>query len=48
MQIIIEQPVEEPRRKMFMNEMNAAFQALKDNPEAWQAEQDERKLWENL
>ncbi len=46
MQVIIEQAVEEHRRKMFMTEMNAAFQALKDNPEAWQAEQDERKLWE--
>ena len=46
MQMILEQAVEEYRRKMFMAEMNAAFQALKDNPEAWQAEQDERKLWE--
>lgn len=46
MQMIIEQAVEEHRRKMFMTEMNAAFQALKDNPEAWQAEQDERKIWE--
>ena len=46
MQMIIEQAVEEYRRSLFMTELNAAFQALKDNPEAWQAEQDERKIWE--
>jgi hypothetical protein len=46
MQAILEQAVEEHRRAMFMTEMNAAFQALRDNPEAWQAEQEERALWE--
>lgn len=46
MQAIIDDALEAYRRNKFMTDMNAAFQALKDNPAAWSAEQEERGLWE--
>ena len=46
MQDIIDTAVEGYRRNQFMEELNAAFQSLRDNPAAWKAEQEERELWE--
>jgi hypothetical protein len=46
MQIILDQAIEDLRRKTILHETNAAYQALRDNPEEWQAELEERKIWE--
>jgi len=43
---IVKDAVEEYRRKCFWEEANAGFQALRDNPEDWEHELQERKLWE--
>ena len=37
---------EEVRRRQFLEEVNAAYAALQEDPEAWQEELEERRLWE--
>lgn len=46
MQAILDKAVESYRRQKFLDDANAAFAALKSNPEAWKEELDERKLWD--
>lgn len=46
MQSVIENAIETLRRQAMLEEANAAFQALKRDPQAWQEELAERALWE--
>ena len=47
MQSVIDQAIEDLRRRKVLDETNSAFSALKANKEAWAAESQERHLWEN-
>ena len=47
MQAIVEEALDEYRRKKFWNATNAAFGALKRNQRAWKREERERALWGN-
>jgi len=46
MQTILDLALEEYRRQRFLQEANAAYAALRNNPEAWKAELAERKEWD--
>ncbi|MBW4698548.1 MAG: hypothetical protein KME03_11770 [Aphanocapsa lilacina HA4352-LM1] len=45
MQTVLDRAVEEYRRGQFLEEANRAFAALRDDPEARQAELAEREIW---
>jgi hypothetical protein len=45
-QTVLKQAIDSYRREKFLEEANAAFAALRNNPEAWNEEQQERDLWE--
>jgi hypothetical protein len=47
MQSVIDQAIEDLRRRKMLEATNLAFSALKDDKEAWAAESEERQLWEN-
>ncbi len=47
MQSVIDQAVEDLRRRKMLEATNSAFSALKADQAAWDEESDERKLWEN-
>lgn len=47
MQSVIDQAIEDLRRRRLLDETNLAFSALKTDKEAWAAELEERQLWEN-
>ena len=47
MQSILREAILEYRRRQFLEDTNAAYEALKSNPKAWQEELEERKLWDN-
>jgi predicted transcriptional regulator len=44
---IIDKAIEEYRRKLFFEGVDRDFAALKANPEAWDEELEERRLFEN-
>jgi hypothetical protein len=45
--IRIDEPaIDSYRREKFLEKANAAFAALRGNPEAWSEEQQERGLWD--
>jgi len=44
---VLDQAVEMYRRELFLEETSRSFQALKEDPEAWREESEERALWEN-
>jgi predicted transcriptional regulator len=46
MQTIIDRAVEGYRRQSFIEQANKAYSALRDNPEAWETELQERGEWE--
>jgi len=46
MQAILDLAIEEYRRQRFLQEANAAYAALRNNPKAWKAEIAERKAWD--
>lgn len=46
MQTIIEQAVEQYRRRRFLEGLKQDFQTLKEDAEAWQEELEERQLWD--
>ena len=48
MQEILDKAIEYYRRKQFLEKANAAYEALRSNPEAWQEEQKERAAWETI
>src|SRR5262245_45760859 len=46
MHVLLDKAVEEYRRHRFFEDLNAAYAALKNDPEAWKEELEERALWE--
>jgi hypothetical protein len=46
MQTILDLAIEEYRRQRFLQEANAAYAALRNNPKSWKAELSERKEWD--
>mgnify|MGYP000882201411 FL=1 len=46
MQEIMSEAVELYRRQLFLEKVNAAFAALKTDPQAWKEEQEERAAWD--
>jgi len=46
MQAILDKAIETYRRQHFLETANAAFAALRENAEAWQAEQEDRAAWD--
>lgn len=47
MQSIVEEAIEQYRRRRFLEGLNQDFKTLKEDPEAWQEELAERSLWDN-
>lgn len=47
MQSVIDQAIEDLRRRRLLEETNRAFIALKADKKAWDEEVKERELWEN-
>ncbi|HKV42877.1 MAG TPA: toxin-antitoxin system protein [Blastocatellia bacterium] len=47
MQTLMEQAVEDYKRKLFFEQANIAYSNLRDDPVAWRQAQAERELWEN-
>ncbi len=45
-QTVLKQAIDSYRREKFLEEANAAFAALRSNPETWNEEQQERDLWD--
>jgi hypothetical protein len=45
-QTVLKQAIDSYRREKFLEEANAAFAALRGDPEAWSEEQQERDLWD--
>jgi len=45
-QAILDEAVEEYRRRRFLEEVNEGYAALRNDPEAWKEELEERELWE--
>lgn len=48
MQAVLDKAIEEYRRKYFLEEANRAFATLRNDPEAWQSELEERSLWDGV
>jgi predicted DNA-binding protein len=46
MQTIIEEAIEQYRRRRFLEGLNEDFKALKEDSQAWQEELEERKMWD--
>ena len=46
MQTVLDEAIEYYQREKFMDEVNAAYAKLKDDPQAWGEEQEERQAWE--
>ena len=46
MQAILDQALEHYRRKSFLEKANQAYERLKQDPDLWQKELDERSQWE--
>ena len=44
MQNLMEQAVEQYRRRLFLEGLNEDFQTLREDPQAWQEELEERAL----
>lgn len=45
-QEVLDLAVETFRRQIFLREANSAYAALRDNPKAWNTEQEERAAWD--
>jgi len=46
MQAVLDSAVEAYRRRVFLEGLNEDFAALRADRDAWQEEEEERKLWE--
>lgn len=46
MQALLEEAIEALRRKRFLNEVNAAYSALRGDAKAWAAVEAERREWD--
>lgn len=47
MQSVIDQAIEDLRRRKMLEATNLAFSELRADKTAWQEESEERQLWEN-
>ena len=47
MSSVLSSVIEEYRRKLFLEGLNEDFAALRADPEAWRAEEEERRAWDN-
>jgi predicted transcriptional regulator len=47
MQTIVEEAIEQYRRRIFLEGLNQDFKTLKQDAQAWQEELAERSLWDN-
>jgi alpha-ketoglutarate-dependent taurine dioxygenase len=47
MQAVLDEAIEEYRRKNFWRETSAAFESLRQNQRAWKQEQQERTRWDH-
>lgn len=47
MQGVLEKALNEYQKNRFFDSLNTSFAALKNDPEAWAEELQERRLWEN-
>jgi predicted transcriptional regulator len=45
-QVILDKAIEQYRRQVFLQEANQAYAALRNQPEAWEAELEEREAWD--
>jgi predicted DNA-binding protein len=46
MQSVLDDAIEQYRRDRFLDEVNAAYAALRSDPKAWKEEEAERALWD--
>ena len=46
LQVVLDKAIESYYRQKFLEEANQAFAELRKDPEAWQAEMEERKAWD--
>ncbi len=46
MNVIIDRAVEDYRRKCFLEDANRAYGTLRQNSDAWKAEEEERAAWD--
>jgi hypothetical protein len=46
MQAVLEEAIDKYERDKLLDSMNAAYAALRKDPEAWKQEQAERALWD--
>ena len=46
MQTVLDRAIESYRRRRFLEDLNAAFLALREDPGAWAAELAEREAWD--
>lgn len=46
MQTIVEEAIEQYRRRRFLEGLNEDFKSLKEDSEAWKEELEERALWD--
>jgi hypothetical protein len=46
MESILDRAVEDYRRKQLLEQANAGYTALRNNPDEWQEEQRERDAWD--
>ena len=44
--VLLDKAVEEFRRKQFLEEANRAYAQLKNDPQAWAEELEERRAWD--
>ena len=47
MQAVLDEAIEHYQRDKFLDEVNAAYAALRNDAIAWKEEQAERALWDN-
>lgn len=47
MQEILEQAIENYRRQKFLDQVNAGYAALRQDPQAWRSYQEDMDLWDN-
>jgi hypothetical protein len=46
MQAVLDEAIDHYQRDKFLDEVNAAYAALRNQPKAWKEEQAERTLWD--
>ena len=46
-QTVLKAAIDSYRREKFLEEANAAFASLRNSPDAWNEEQQERRIWDH-